>query len=77
VSANPNIEEPRADLVLAETGSIVEVPLDAWNRWVRGEVEMEVHHPLELGPLEWARRKLMTVLPTSEAVRAAARGATP
>lgn len=77
VCANPDLGEPRANVVLAETGSIFEVPLDGWTRWVRGESGPEVQHSSEIEPLTRARGRLLTVLPTSEAVLAAARGAKP
>lgn len=77
VSVNPELGEPRADVCLAETGSIFEVPVDAWKRWLRGEGGPEVQHASEIEPLNRARARLTRVLPTPEVVLAGARRAKP
>ncbi|MDP3505139.1 MAG: hypothetical protein Q8S33_32675 [Myxococcales bacterium] len=77
VSVNPELGEPRADVCLAETGSIFEVPIEAWKRWLRGEGGPEVQHASEIEPLNRARARLAAMLPTSEALLAGVRRASP
>lgn len=77
VCANPNLDEPRANVVLADTGSIFEVPLAAWSSWIGGEWDPKVQHSSEIEPLRSARGKLAAVLPTAEAVFIAASSAKP
>jgi hypothetical protein len=72
VTTNPDQYVGEVDVMLADTGSSLRVPLADWEDWLNGEWFEGCHHEVERDALAAVIPLLRSKLPTAEAVIAAA-----